>query len=109
MQQFQECAIWIAVNNALDRAECEIAGRIGHFVWPLVELGHIRNELPGDRIARIGGVYQLRDRAGDANRIDRGDPLDRGLFCIGQETGSDQIGGAAQSRRRLAHLTGEPR
>ena len=55
----------------------EIAGRIGHFVWPLGELGQIRNELAGNWVVRIGGVDQFRDRAGDANRVGRGDLLDR--------------------------------
>ena len=56
VQQFQERAIGVAVDNAFDRAECEIAGRIGHFVWPLGELGQIRNELAGNRIGGIGAV-----------------------------------------------------
>src|SRR5205807_9367669 len=53
MEQFQERAIWVAVDNAFDRAEREIAGRIGHFVRPLREFGRVWNKLAGNW---VGGV-----------------------------------------------------
>ncbi len=108
VEQFQERAIWVAVDNAFDRAECEIAGRIGHFVRPLGEFGQVWNKLAGDWVGGIGGVDQARNRAGNSNGVDRGDPLDRVPFCLRHETGSDQIGGVAQGSRRLLHRSGVP-
>jgi hypothetical protein len=108
VQQFQERAIGVAVDNAFDRAEQKIAGRIGHFSWQFGELGHIRNELAGNRIERIGGVYQRRDRAGQANRIGRGDSLGRVAFGFWQKTGFDEVRGAAQGCWRFPHLSSVP-
>ncbi len=91
VQQFQEHAIGVAVDDAVDWAEQKITSRIGHFVWLLRELGQIRNKLAGNWIARIGGVYQRRDGAGYSNRIGCGDLLYRFAFGVRQETGFDEV------------------
>ena len=69
MQELQQHAVGITVDNALDRAVGGVADRVGQFFRQGIGLAQIGHKLAGDRIMRIGWIDQRRDRRGDRQRI----------------------------------------
>ena len=53
MQQLQEHAVRIAVDDPLDRAVRPIADRVRPFLRQVIQLSRSRYELPGDRIVGL--------------------------------------------------------
>ena len=90
MDELQKYPVGITVHHALERAVNVIADRVGVFLGLNIKLGRIRNQLPRDRIIRIGRVDELRhfrsERHGVARRdgVKSGQPFGVNYARLGQ-------------------------
>ncbi len=104
MDRLEQHAVGIAVHDALDRTMRVVADRVGVLLRPRLELGAIRHELAGDRIARIGRIDEVHDIRGQRQGIAGGDLLELGAAVARGKPGRDQIIGAAERLACWSHV-----
>ncbi|MEI9987082.1 MAG: hypothetical protein WDN69_30385 [Aliidongia sp.] len=87
------------MDNAFDRHMPVIADRIGRFLGTMIEFGIARDELPGDRIGRIGRIDQRRHGGSNGDGIAGGDSLQLGQPLRRHQTSPDQLRRLAEDGR----------
>ena len=73
IDDFEQHAVGIAVDDAFDRTERIVADRIAALLGLLDKLARVGHELPRDRIVRIAAVDRGGHHRRDRHRIARGD------------------------------------
>ena len=91
------------MHDALERAVGIIPDRVGRFLGPGVEFRGRGHELARNGVARIGGIDELGNVGGQRQRIARGDRLDLATALVGNQSGRDELIGAAQRLAGWSH------
>ncbi len=91
------------MHDARDRAMGIVTDRIGEFPGLGIEFRAVGNELACNRVARIGRIDELGDIGGQRQRIAGGHRFDLGAALARDESGRDEIVGAAQSLGCWSH------
>ncbi len=103
MHELQQHAVRMAVHDALDRACRIIADRIGALLWRRRELRRIGNELPRDRVIRIGRIDQPCECRWDRDRITGGNRFECRSISRMDKAGGVKLLDAAQGFGWGAH------
>src|SRR5205823_8854744 len=73
VDELEQHAVGITVDDALDWAESTVTDRVAALLWPHVKLAGVGYELLGNGIVRVAWVDQARDRRRDGDRVAGGD------------------------------------
>jgi hypothetical protein len=97
--QLQKRAVWVAMDDPVDRALQIIADRIDKFGGMTIEFARVGHELPRDRIGGIGGIDQSRQGRRNRHGIALGDALKFFPPLRRRKTRRDEIGGGFERAR----------
>ena len=99
MNELEQHAVGIAVNDAFHRAVGVVADRVRLLFGPRVEFRRIGDELQRNRVVRIRGVDQFRHFRRQRHRVARRHPLELGKPLRWNQPGLDELGGSPQCFR----------